>query len=193
MNGTLSDQKLMALITERDEEALKKLYDRYERPVYVFAYRMVADAMMAEEIMQELFLIIWTAPERFDGNQGKLTSWIFTLTRNISIDLLRKKRSRTPEKIAESEVLQYVADERVNTEVEVESKWVGEQVKTAVDGLNKDQKQVVEWIYYQGYTQHEVVERHSIPLGTVKSRVRLAMKQLQQRLRDVGRREFGNE
>ncbi|MDF2959982.1 MAG: subfamily polymerase sigma-24 subunit [Paenibacillus sp.] len=193
MNGTVTDQELMKLIKDRNEEALKRLYDRYERPVYVFVNRMVRDVMMAEEVVQELFLRIWNAAERYDGNQGKLTNWMFTLARNIAIDLLRKKRIRTPRHLVEPEQLQFVADERSHTETEVESKWIGEQIKSALEGLNKDQKQVVEWIYYQGYTQQEVSDRHSIPLGTVKSRVRLALKQLQQRLSDVVRRDFGNE
>ncbi|MCU6790693.1 MULTISPECIES: RNA polymerase sigma factor [Paenibacillus] len=193
MNGLMPDQELMKRISAKDEEALKQLYDHYEKPIYSFAYRMVRDAMMSEEIVQELFLRIWQTAERFDGAQGKLTSWMFTLTRNITIDLLRKKRSRTPHSMAEPDQLQFVADERMNTELNVEKKWVGEQVKAALDDLNEDQKKVVEWIYYQGYTHQEVSDMYAIPLGTVKSRVRLAMKQLQRRLSDGGRREFSNE
>ncbi|NHN34581.1 RNA polymerase sigma factor [Paenibacillus agricola] len=193
MNDSMPDQELMKLIEARDEDALTKLYDRYEKPVYSFAYRMVRDAMMSEEIIQELFLRIWNTAERFDGAQGKLTSWMFTLTRNITIDLLRKKRSRTPQSMAELDQLQFVADERMNTEVAVEKKWVGEQVKAALDDLSDDQKKVVEWIYYQGYTHQEVSDMHAIPLGTVKIRVRLAMKQLQRRLSDGERREFSND
>ncbi|MEK3720178.1 RNA polymerase sigma factor [Paenibacillus sp. FSL H8-0034] len=193
MNGLMPDQELMKRISAKDEEALKQLYDHYEKPIYSFAYRMVRDTMMSEEIVQELFLRIWQTAERFDGAQGKLTSWMFTLTRNITIDLLRKKRSRTPQSMAEPDQLQFVADERMNTELNVEKKWVGEQVKAALDDLNEDQKKVVEWIYYQGYTHQEVSDKYAIPLGTVKSRVRLAMKQLQRRLSDGGRREFSNE
>ncbi|NOU93886.1 sigma-70 family RNA polymerase sigma factor [Paenibacillus sp. LMG 31456] len=190
MNEVLSDQQVMALIQARDEEALKKLYNEYERSVYVFAYRMVGDARMAEEIVLELFLRIWNANERFDCNEGKLTSWMHMLTRNISIDLLRKKRCRTP-LTEDPELCQNVAAEKVNTEAGFAG--IGEQIKTAVEGLNKDHKQVVEWIYYQGYTQHEVAERHSMLLGTVKARTRFAVRQLQQRLRNVGRREIGDE
>jgi RNA polymerase sigma factor (sigma-70 family) len=193
MNDSMPDQELMKLIAARDEEALSKLYERYEKPIYSFAYRMVKDSMMSEEIVQELFLRIWNTAERFDSTQGKLTSWLFTLTRNITIDLLRKKRSRTPQSMAGPDQLLSVADERMNTEVAVEKKWVGEQVKAALDDLNDEQKKVVEWIYYQGYTHQEVSDMHAIPLGTVKSRVRLAMKQLQRRLSDGVRREFSNE
>jgi RNA polymerase sigma factor (sigma-70 family) len=187
MYGTRTDQELMQLIKAKEEEALKQLYDRYEKPIYAFAYRMVRDQMMAEEIVQELFLRIWNAAERYEGGSGKLTSWMFTLTRNITIDLLRKKRSRTPQQTAQEEQLQWVADERMDTASEVELRWLGEQVKAALQDLNKDQQQVMEWIYYQGYTHQEVAERHEIPLGTVKSRVRLALKQLGHRLAHLGK------
>ncbi|AFH60039.1 RNA polymerase sigma factor [Paenibacillus caseinilyticus] len=193
MYGTLSDQELIERITARDEEALTMLYDRYEKAVYAFAYRMVQDPMMAEEVVQELFLRIWNAAARYDSGQGKLTTWMFTLTRNITIDALRKKRRRSPQQPAEPEALAFVADERADTEGEVESRWVGEEIQAALQVLNQDQKQVLEWIYYQGYTQQEVSERYAIPLGTVKSRVRLALKQLQQRLSHIGRREIGHD
>ncbi|AEI42074.1 RNA polymerase sigma factor [Paenibacillus mucilaginosus] len=193
MYGTLTDQELIERITARDEEALTMLYDRYEKAVYAFAYRMVQDPMMAEEVVQELFLRIWNAAARYDSGQGKLTTWMFTLTRNITIDALRKKRRRSPQQPAEPEALAFVADDRADTEGEVESRWVGEEIQAALQVLNQDQKQVLEWIYYQGYTQQEVSERYAIPLGTVKSRVRLALKQLQQRLSHIGRREIGHD
>ncbi|MGF7033238.1 RNA polymerase sigma-70 factor (ECF subfamily) [Paenibacillus mucilaginosus] len=193
MYGTLSDQELIERITARDEEALTMLYDRYEKAVYAFAYRMVQDPMMAEEVVQELFLRIWNAAARYDSGQGKLTTWMFTLTRNITIDALRKKRRRSPQQPAEPEALSFMVDERADTEGEVESRWVGEEIQAAMQVLNQDQKQVLEWIYYQGYTQQEVSERYAIPLGTVKSRVRLALKQLQRRLSHIGRREIGHD
>jgi RNA polymerase sigma factor (sigma-70 family) len=193
MNGILSELELMKLIASRNEEAFKKLYDRYERPVYAFACRMGRDTTMAEEIVRELFLRIWNKTERYDGAQGKRTSWMFTLTRNIAVDLLRKKRRRTPQYMAEPEQLNFVADERTVTEAEVEIQWVGGQIRAALQDLNKDQKQIMELIYYQGYTHQEVSDRHDIPLATVKSRVRSALKQLQLRLSVIGRREFGNE
>lgn len=193
MNRESADAELMHLIAQKDAAALEQLYERYERPMYAFAYRIVKDAMMAEEVVQELFLRIWNAAERFDFSQGKVTTWMFTVTRNISIDLLRKRQRRMPEPLAPAEQLDILADAKQNTETEVENKWVGEQIKAALENLNEDQQQVVEWIYYQGYTQQEVADLHAIPLGTVKSRVRLALKQLQKSLSDIGRREYKHE
>jgi RNA polymerase sigma factor (sigma-70 family) len=184
----ISDKEIIELILLKDSTALELLYDRYERAMYHFAYRMVHDPMMAEEVVQELFLRIWNSAEKFNPIQGKLTTWMFTLTRNIAIDLLRKKRSRTPEgmsSLSENNYSETLQDEKSNTQTEVESKLVNEEVREALKELNSDQKQVVEWIYFKGLTHQEVSSTYDIPLGTVKSRVRLALKNLHQKLQSL--------
>ncbi|MCY9661826.1 RNA polymerase sigma factor [Paenibacillus chondroitinus] len=189
MNGTRTDQELMMLIVNKDADALKFLYDKYEKPIYAFAYRIVQDAMMAEEVVQELFLRIWKAAERYDAAHGKLTSWMFALTRNIAIDLLRKKQNRTIVQTMEAEQLNQIPDSGKSTEEVALEGWRGREIREALHELNPDQKQVVDLIYYQGYTQQEVSDQQAIPLGTVKSRVRLALKQLRGRLAGVGKEE----
>lgn len=190
MNGTSTDQELMMRIVNQDADALKFLYDKYEKPIYAFAYRIVHDAMMAEEVVQELFLRIWKAAERYDDEHGKLTRWMFTLTRNIAIDSLRKKQNRTWGQTTENEQLNRIPDNSKSTEEVVLEDWRGEEIREALHGLSLDQQQVVELIYYQGYTQQEVSDQQAIPLGTVKSRVRLALKQLRGRLAGVGKEEI---
>ncbi|WNR45429.1 RNA polymerase sigma factor [Paenibacillus roseipurpureus] len=190
MNGTNTDQELITRIVNKDADALTFLYDKYEKPIYAFAYRIVHDAMLAEEVVQELFLRIWNAAERFDFEHGKLTSWMFTLTRNIAIDILRKKQNRTWGQTTESEQLNRMPDSSKSTEEVVLEDLRGEEIRKALHGLSPDQQQVVELIYYQGYTQQEVSDGQAIPLGTVKSRVRLALKQLRVRLAGVGKEEI---
>jgi RNA polymerase sigma factor (sigma-70 family) len=185
MNQEPLDTDLISRIANKDSTALEQLYTRYERPMYYFSYRILHDQMLAEEAVQELFLRIWNSAERYDHGQGKLSTWMFTLIRNIAIDLLRKKKKRNSEPLTE-EKMAVIADPSNHTESEVETKLVGEQVKAALEGLNYDQKQIMEWIYYQGLTHQEVAKVHSIPLGTVKSRVRLALRQLQKRLSHIG-------
>ncbi|MDI4649891.1 RNA polymerase sigma factor [Cohnella hashimotonis] len=190
MNDIASDTEMMRRIAGRDATALEALYDRYEKSVYAFAYRFAQDAMLAEEIVQELFMRIWNQPERYDASLGKLTTWIFAVTRNIAIDQLRKRQNRTTSQTADAEQLARMPDTAGGPEEEYDAKWTGEQLREALSALNPDQQQVLELIYYQGFTQHEVSERHGIPLGTVKSRVRLAMKQLKERLGDLERRRI---
>ncbi|UKS27263.1 sigma-70 family RNA polymerase sigma factor [Paenibacillus sp. HWE-109] len=190
MNGTHTDQELMRQIVAKDADALKFLYEKYEKPIYAFAYRIVQDTMMAEEVVQELFLRIWKAAERYDAEQGKLTSWMFTLSRNIAIDLLRKKQNRTTGQTADIEQLNRIPDMGKSTEEVALDGWRGQEIREALHELNPDQKQVLDLIYYQGYTQQEVSDNQAIPLGTVKSRVRLALKQLKGRLAGVGKEEL---
>ncbi|MFC4776539.1 RNA polymerase sigma factor [Paenibacillus sp. GCM10023252] len=181
MGEPAADEQLIRQIAEGDALALEQLYDKYERPIYSFVLRMVKDSMAAEEVVQELFMRVWKSAGRMktDGSAGKVSTWLFAVSRNLSIDWLRKQ-GRRPLEAQEEEVWERTA-EPVSTEHEVEQRLLGEQMREAIGELNEDQKQVVEMIYYMGYTQQEVASKHDIPLGTVKSRVRLALGQLRKR------------
>lgn len=189
MAEALDDRELMKRIGDKDSAALEWLYDRYEKTVYSFAYRIVQDAMAAEEVVQELFLRVWTHSERFDEAQGRLTTWMFALTRNIAVDMLRRKSVRDRSTPVEDTTLHSIADELADTAVEVEVMSEGQHMREILAELSRDQKQVIDSIYYGGMTQQEVAARYNIPLGTVKSRVRLALKQMKKRLVVEGRRE----
>jgi RNA polymerase sigma factor (sigma-70 family) len=182
-----SDLDLMKRIIGKDASALELLYSRYERVMYSFAYRIVKDAMAAEEVVQELFMRIWKSAERYDLREGKISTWLFAITRNIAIDVLRKQKSRMPVPPANEEKLQLVIAENADTEEMVELQWMGEQVRSALDKLNEEQQEVIELIYYQGYTHQDVSNIQSIPLGTVKSRVRLALHHLRAKLPNLGK------
>lgn len=145
--------------------------------------------MAAEEVVQELFMRLWTHSERYDASQGKLTTWMFAVTRNIAVDMLRRKSVRDRGIPVETETLYAVADDLADTAVQVEMRSEGQRVREILDGLSRDQQQVIDSIYYGGMTQQEVSSRYNIPLGTVKSRVRLALKQMKKSLMVEGRRE----
>jgi len=189
MTDALDDRELMMQIGDKDPAALEQLYDRYEKIVYSFAYRMVQDTMAAEEVVQELFLRVWTHSERYEASQGKLTTWMFAVTRNIAVDMLRRKSVRDRGIPVETVTLHAVADDLADTAVQVEIKSEGQRVREILGGLSRDQQQVIDSIYYGGMTQQEVSARYNIPLGTVKSRVRLALRQMKKSLMVEGRRE----
>ncbi|WP_342563576.1 sigma-70 family RNA polymerase sigma factor [Paenibacillus sp. FSL R7-0345] len=193
MSEAADDVQLMKSIRQKDPDALEILYDRYEQMVYSFAYRIVKDSMAAEEVMQELFMRIWKNAEQYDSTKGKLSTWMFTVTRNIALDQLRKNNTRPPQQSADAEEVQQLRDTGVMTEEMVEMLMAGELVREALLELSRDQQQVVDLIYYQGLTQQEVAYHVAVPLGTVKSRVRLAMKQLQKRLIHWGRRDQAHD
>ncbi len=189
MNEQAEDLQLIQRIADGDAGALEHLYDTYERPVYAFAYRLLNDSMAAEEAVQELFMRIWNNAERYNSSHGKLSTWMFALTRNISIDMLRRRSARAATIPVEDEHLNAVLDETSDTELTVERTLEGERVLAALQELGDEQQQVINLIYYKGLTQQEVSDRYEIPLGTVKSRVRLALKQLQKRLTGMERGE----
>jgi RNA polymerase sigma factor (sigma-70 family) len=188
----LEDLQLMKLIAENQPYALEQLYDRYEKAMYSFAYRILSDVMMAEQVVQELFMRVWNYAERFDSSHGELSTWMFTLTRNIAIDLLPQKQNRTAQQVAEQQQLNAIPDSR-KAEERAESDWVSAQIKQALEFLSDEQKLLVDWIYYQGLTQQEVAAQYAIPLETVKTRVRLVMQQLKQRLEIVAERGMTHE
>ncbi|MCL6603264.1 MAG: RNA polymerase sigma factor [Paenibacillus sp.] len=189
MTDALDDREMMIQIGDKDPAALERLYDRYEKIIYSFAYRIVQDTMAAEEVVQELFMQVWTHSERYESSQGKLTTWMFAVTRNIAVDMLRRKSVRDRGIPVETDTLYAVADDFSDTEVLVEMRSEGQRVREILDGLSRDQQQVINSIYYGGMTQQEVSARYNIPLGTVKSRVRLALKQMKKSLMVEGRRE----
>ncbi len=189
MNEQSEDLRLIRQIADQDAGALEQLYDLYERPVYALAYRLLNDAMAAEEAVQELFMRIWNNAARYDSSHGKLSSWMFALTRNISIDMIRRRSVRASAVPVEDEHLNAIADMESDTEKLVQQTLEGESVRAALSEIGIEQRQVIEWIYFKGLTQQEVSERYEIPLGTVKSRVRLALKQLHKRLSGMERGE----
>ncbi|WP_322907622.1 RNA polymerase sigma factor [Paenibacillus sp. SGZ-1009] len=185
MNELMDDRELMRRIAAKDPTALEQVYDRYERAIYSFAYRIVHDAMAAEEVVQELFLRVWNHAERYDRSQGKLSTWMFTIARNIAVDMLRRKASRAVADPVGDEALQVLPDTSADVEQEVALNFERQRIREAMMELREEQQQVIESIYFHGLTQHEVSEKFSIPLGTVKSRVRLAIRQLHGKLAEA--------
>lgn len=186
------EEHLMLQIASRSSDALEKLYDRYEKPLYSFVYRIVKDSMAAEEIVQELFLKLWNHAEAYvsNGRSGKVSTWIFTMARNGAIDWLRK-RDRRPA-AGGQDGMDELRDP-VTTELTVENRMLAEQMRQALSGLSQEQQQVIEWVYFGGYTQQEIADRHDIPLGTVKSRIRLGLRQLRSQLGESWRGRFDHE
>ncbi|QJC52828.1 sigma-70 family RNA polymerase sigma factor [Paenibacillus albicereus] len=182
------EEHLMLQIASRSSDALEQLYDRYEKPLYSFIYRIVKDSMAAEEIVQELFLKLWNHAEAYvsNGRSGKVSTWIFTMARNGAIDWLRK-RDRRPAASGQDGMDEL--RDPITTELTVENRMMAEQMRQALSGLSQEQQQVIEWVYYGGYTQQEIADRHDIPLGTVKSRIRLGLRQLRTQLGESWRGE----
>jgi RNA polymerase sigma-70 factor (ECF subfamily) len=183
---SLDDVALLGLIAAEHSEALGALYDRYGRLVYTIAIHVVGDGETAEEITQDVFVRVWEGAGSYRPDMAKVTSWLVSIARHRSIDELRRRGVR-PEKDSFSWPEESGAEIANGLPVlegpedEVESALRNQRVRQAVATLSVDQRTVLGLAYFQGLSHSEIAERLGQPLGTVKSRIRIAM----QKLRDV--------
>jgi RNA polymerase sigma-70 factor (ECF subfamily) len=181
---SLSDADLIGRAAEGDARALEVLYDRYSRVVFSFGLRIVGDPQLAEELLQEVFFRAWQQGGSFRSNKGSFITWLLSITHNMAIDEVRKRRRR-PQK-ADSEdpetVLAAVPDSGPDVEDEV---WLGalrDTIEGAMASLPPAQRQAIEMAYFRGLTQREIAEQLGEPLGTIKTRMRLGMQKLRDQL-----------
>ncbi|MCX7623053.1 MAG: sigma-70 family RNA polymerase sigma factor [Thermomicrobium sp.] len=170
-----SDGELIARLRSRDRAALAALYDRYARSVYSLALSIVRDRAVAEDITQELFLQLWQYPELYDAERGRFAPWFLRAARNRAIDALRRRQRdrRLGERLHGASV-----DERDDPDDAAVAGEEAARVRRTLADLDGEQRQVIELAYFGGLTQREIAEHLGIPLGTVKTRVRTALRRL---------------
>lgn len=178
-----SDTELIGRASEGDQRALEVLYDRYSRVVYSFALRILGDPQLAEELLQEVFFRAWQQGSAFRASRGTFITWLLSITHNMAIDEVRKRRRR-PQK-ADSEDPQAVLAGVEDTGASVEDQvWLGalrSTISEAMATLPQAQRDAIELAYFRGLTQREIAEELGEPLGTIKTRMRLGI----QKLRDA--------
>ena len=166
-----SEEDLIIGLQQQEEAAMTILYDKYSAALYGVILRIVKTEEVAEDVMQETFIKIWTSFRQYDKEKGRLFTWIVNIARNASIDKIRSKEFRVGSRersIEDSPV------NNLHSSYEVRPDHIG--IKDLVGKLNPDQKKIIDMMYFDGYTQSEVAEELDIPLGTVKTRARTAMK-----------------
>jgi len=156
------------------------LYDRHARPVYSLALRILQDQGEAEDIVQDVFSQAWRQAANYDPSRGAVAAWLFTLARSRAIDRLRARRAR-PEQAVDDRQAANVVDPRVPADLQLLSAEQVGQVRAALEALPVLQRVAIELAYYEGLTHIEIAARLEQPLGTVKTRIRLALG----KLRDV--------
>jgi RNA polymerase sigma-70 factor, ECF subfamily len=175
--GRLEDEALIRLLTQQDVRALDALYARYSRPVFSLALKILGDREVVEEVVQEVFLRLWTRAASFDPQRGKLLSWLLTITHHRAVDELRRRRSQ-PEMDGLQEQLasaEEPASDPSETYAHVENR---EAIQRALAQLPENQRKPIEMAYYGGLTQVEIAQALHEPLGTIKTRMRLGMQKL---------------
>ncbi|MGH9122968.1 MAG: RNA polymerase sigma factor [Acidimicrobiales bacterium] len=181
--GDLSDAALVVGIGRWREEALAEVYRRHGGAVFGLARRLLGEAALAEEIVQEVFLRLWHEPERFDPARGSLRSYLLAQTHGRSVDMLRSDSSR---RRREEKEARGVAVAGYDLEHEVWDMAVAARVREAVGRLPADERAAIEMAYFGGHTYREVAEVLGAPEGTVKSRIRTGLKRMRATLNEAG-------
>ena len=174
------DADLLRRVAQRDRTAFAALYDRFSRPLYAMALRILNDAREAEDIVQEVFLAMWEKAAVFEPDRGSAFSWAVTLTRNRSIDRIRMRKRRTELLTASSpEELGYASpgDEGDSADA-LSLKEKAVTVRAAVAALPADQQRALQLAFFSGLTQQEIAEKLREPLGTIKARIRRGLLKL---------------
>jgi len=179
----LSDEALVALAARSEQSALAELYDRFGRPAYGLALRILRDESLAEDAVQDAFLAVWRTAPRFLPERGKASTWILTLVHRRAVDLVRREERRR------ADVLDPEAEAGDRSPPVDEEAWLRlqrERVQSALRQLPDQQREAIELAYYGGFTQSELAERLGQPLGTIKSRMFLGLGRLRELLGDPG-------
>jgi len=178
------DERLIRLITEAREEALDQLYDRYNRLVFSLALTIVNDRATAEEITLDVFMRVWQKAGTYRADQAKVSTWLTHIARHHAIDVLRRRAVRSDQYAVQWEEAIYAKSPQQDPQESAELSMRRERVHAALAQLPPDQKQAIQLAYFGGLTQSQIAETLKQPLGTIKTRVRLAMQKLQSFLRD---------
>lgn len=171
---SLSEEELIDAIRKRKPVGAEALYDMYSGSLYGIIHRMIQDEELGEDLLQEAFVKIWNSINSFDEKRGRLFTWMVNLTRNLAIDKLRSKDFRNSSKNQDIENSVNLIDDQRNTTFNTEIMGI----KELVEKLKPESKAVLDLVYFKGYTHVEASEELGIPLGTVKTRIRVAINTL---------------
>ncbi len=185
---SMSDEDLIAAIAGGSRPALEALYDRYSGAVYSIAVQILRDPGAAEEAVQDTFFNVWRRASSYAPAKGKVTAWLFSIGHHRVIDEVRKrKRREQPLTGREVDILNQPDSGHNDPLKHVALQVVRDEIRKAMSALRPEQREVVVLAYYGGMTHSEIASKLQQPLGTVKTRMRLAMKKLRNVLSAGGR------
>ncbi|HEU5090202.1 MAG TPA: sigma-70 family RNA polymerase sigma factor [Roseiflexaceae bacterium] len=178
---SLPDEALVTLVSRRDEAALGILYDRYIRLVFSVALRITGDRQTAEEVVQDVFQNVWLSAHTYQLSAGAVSSWLLGITRHRAIDATRSKRERARNREQALDIT-FMSPASGGPEDELDKRLQRDAVRDALAELPSNQRQAIELAYYGGFTGAEIAERLGEPVGTIKTRLRLGLLKLRDRL-----------
>lgn len=173
---------LMARIVERrDREAFRSLFVHYGPRLKSFMVKSGAEDSVAEDLVQDVMMTVWRKVDLFSPERGTVSAWIYAIARNARIDRLRRQSSRPYEDLDDIEV----PSEEKSAEELTHSGQIGERVGQALAALPEEQRRIIDFAYLQDMPQSEIATRLNLPIGTVKSRMRLAYGKLKIELKEL--------
>jgi RNA polymerase sigma-70 factor (ECF subfamily) len=177
----LSDRELVALARESNADAFEVIYDRHATLAYSLARRICGTQALAEDVVQDAFLSLWSRLDRYDPARGEVRSWLLRIVHNSAIDRLRRSRVQDGRRTTDDGIEDRLeAPER--TDVEVERREQALEVRRALGTLPSEQRRVIELAYFDGRTHTQIASLLNMPVGTVKGRMRLGLTKLQAQL-----------
>jgi RNA polymerase sigma-70 factor (ECF subfamily) len=178
------DQEMIARIGRRDQSAFSALYDRLSGPLYSLAFKMLGDASDAQDALQEVFVQIWSRASTYDPEKSSMFSWAVLLTRSRAIDRLRARDRRLRVVVvstAENKVAEATDASTVESAADTANKKdEAAHVRSLLNNLPEDQRQVIELAFFGHRTHHEIAAQLGQPLGTVKARIRRGLLKLRE-------------
>ena len=170
---TYSETELVDLLQQRNEKAYTYLYDNYSGALYGIIHSIISESETANDVLQEVFINVWTKIESYDPAKGRLFTWMLNIARNAAIDKIRSKGFRDSQK-------NQPISENVDLNVGPASYAVISDVglRKMISKLKEEQRTLLDLSYFKGYTHEEIAKAMNMPLGTVKTRIRSALIQL---------------
>jgi RNA polymerase sigma-70 factor (ECF subfamily) len=178
----LADEELMPLIADKDPAAFGVFYDRHGGAAFSLAYRIVGDRTTAEDVTQEAFISIWRSGARYDRARGSVRAWTLGIVRNRGIDALRREAGKAPRLDFDDEAILEQRPSGELTDDEAVRREEAAEVRGAMLELPGEQSKVIQLAYFGGFSHSEIAEMLSMPLGTVKGRMRLGMEKIRTQL-----------
>lgn len=169
--SALLEKHIVELLRERDERAISLLYDNYADTLYGVAYKVLKDEGLAQDVVQESFVKIWKKADSYDASKAKLFTWLFRITRNTAIDKLRSITTKSDKEIQID--VSDVHNLGVNT---IRPEFI--DVKEHLNKIEPKYKMVLDALFFEGMTQQEASDELGIPLGTIKSRLKIGLREL---------------
>lgn len=177
---TYSEEELIVLLKEKNENGFHYLYDHYSGALYGVILRIVQSKEYAEEVIQDVFVKIWNSIHQYDASKGRFYTWMINIARNTAIDYLKSKGFQN--ELKNQPLPDFVYNTTELSTVNNSADYIG--FNNVLESLEVDKQELINLSYYQGYTQHEISEKLKIPLGTVKTKMRNALMKLKDLLKD---------